>query len=673
MTTKSARHEVRVLRDVRIPTTDPSVTLSADVWLPVTESPVPAVIQLSPYRRDLMAGVKYESSLRYFAERGYGCLLVDVQGIGSSDGAMRSMLDSAQGDDGVAAIEWAAKQPWCTGAVGMWGFCANGMITAFTACRNPPALKALIAMTNPFDLLWDSVTHCGARSDVQNKVRRAGANVLQRLLPALGNYSSPTEERRWRQRLDALDPSLMVGNLAAADPRWRDWTIDPGRITAPTMFVTGWRDIYMNSTIRGYEQVEAPKKLLVGPWMHTLPHLSPVEPIDFLASALRWWDRWLSGTANGVDEEPPVTVYIQGERPEWRTYASWPPAKDDLHLSTAGTPTLVEAVDAAAEACGESVIGVYDPDPTIGAQAGLSNIVGYGFGWPEDQHEDDSRSLCATSLTLDDDVLITGMPSVTVTLAAESQPVPQRLVARLTDVDPQGRSTLIVGGVACPTERQDRYHIRLRRTAYRIAAGHRLRIAVSDADFPLLRPLPSPSPLHVVRIETHLPVVDAALGLDGGVTRLEGAKRVGWFGKPTPDIPGYGGAWNVTRDYVNDGIEVRFGQRSDATVPGSGHLVEIEHETIASVLRARPEASVARGRYRALVHLNTGETLTAAVSVRCTGASLWVRGDVSIDGDTMFSRTWDAPVDEIDPATVPSPERDVLGESAATVPLAGQR
>lgn len=650
--------EVRVVRDVRIPTSDPAVTLSGDAWLPVTEAPVPAVVQLSPYRRDLLAGVKYEESMRHFAEHGYGCLLVDVQGVGSSDGPERSMLDAAQGDDGVAAIEWAAKQPWCTGAVGMWGFCANGMITAFTASQNPPALKALITMTTPFDLYWDSFTHAGARSDVQNKVRRAGSNVLQRLLPALGNYSSPQEERRWRQRLETLDPNLMVGNLPSADPRWREWAVDAGSITAPTMFVTGWRDIYMNATIRQYEQTDAPKKLLVGPWMHTLPNVSPLEPIDFLSLALRWWDRWLRDTANGVDDEPPVTVYLQGERTQWRSYAAWPPSDEQLHLSTSGDPILVDA--AGAEAGGDpAVIGTYEPDPTIGAQAGLSNIVGYGFGWPVDQNEDDIRSFCAESLPLPHDLLIAGMPTVVVTLVGEGdQPAPQRVVARLTDVDPQGRSRLIVGGVECPRERQERYRVLMRRTAYRVAAGHRLRVALSDSDFPLLRPLASPSAMRIARIETILPIVNDGLGVDGQVRRLAGGRRVGWFNKPTPEIPGYGGQWTVTRDYVNDGVEVNFGTRSDAVVPDSGHLVEIHHRTTASVLRARPEASVASGTYRAVVHLNSGETLEATAAVRCTAGSLWVRGDVSIGEETIYSHTWEAPVEEIDPATVTSPERE---------------
>lgn len=49
----------------------------------------------------------------------------------------------------------------------------------------------------------------------------------------------------------------------------------------PTFCVAGRRDLFCDATLRAYEQVAAPKKLLVGPWMHTVPHESPFTAIDF--------------------------------------------------------------------------------------------------------------------------------------------------------------------------------------------------------------------------------------------------------------------------------------------------------------------------------------------------------------------------------------------------------
>jgi hypothetical protein len=40
--------------------------------------------------------------------------------------------------------------------------------------------------------------------------------------------------------------------------------------------------------------------------------------------------------------------------------------------------------------------------------------------------------------------------------------------------------------------------------------------------------------------------------------------------------------------------------------------------------------------------LKTGETLEVVIDTRLTTSSLWVSGEVTIDGETVFARTWDA-------------------------------
>ena len=78
----------------------------------------------------------------------------------------------------------------------------------------------------------------------------------------------------------------------------------------------------------------------MGPWMHALPHMSPFEAIDFLPLAARWWDHWLCQIDNGVMDEAPVTLFVQGSNPGWRAYESWPAAQTELTLCTSADTTL---------------------------------------------------------------------------------------------------------------------------------------------------------------------------------------------------------------------------------------------------------------------------------------------------------------------------------------------
>src|SRR5215207_1804591 len=61
----------------------------------------------------------------------------------------------------------------------------------------------------------------------------------------------------------------------------------------------------------------------------------PGPRIDLVPEMVRWWDRWLRGERNGVDEAPPVTVFVRhATRPApdldehagvWRDEPTWAP------------------------------------------------------------------------------------------------------------------------------------------------------------------------------------------------------------------------------------------------------------------------------------------------------------------------------------------------------------
>ena len=628
------RYEVEVTYDARVPTVDPEVTLSADVYRPVGADPVPALVMVMPYRKDLDSGARLASSFRWCAERGYACVLADLRGTGASDGALRPMHDPGEGDDVVAVIEWAAAQPWCTGDVGMWGMSYAGYTTMRAASRRPPQLKAIIPIMCELDPERSIIHPAGARGDLIPMAYWGGHMLLQQLLPPLLNHTAKAEQRRWRRRLHDTEPHFMdFVRHRVGHPGWRDRVVDPGSITVPALCVGGWRDVYPDLMPHFYERLRGPKKLLMGPWGHTLPHQSALGSIDFLTVALRWWDHWLRGADNGVLDEPPVTIYVQGERPGWRALPSWPAADGGLRLATGATTVLAasaEQTDAPSE-----VIAEYQPDPTTGALSGLQAIVMGEFGHPQDQHDDDLRAVAATSEPLAHDVVLCGVPEVRVRLRrdeAGESPV-LRIVVRLAEVDPLGRSTLLALGVLCPEEDGDDHRLALACVARRVRAGHRLRVVISDSDFPRLRPLVNPQPMRITSIELSAPTLSDEATTASDVPALE-----------QPEA-GVGGAnWTITRDLIHDGLEVKVGVGTPAAVTIHRHLLETSADIRATVRRDAPAASVVTGTHKARLRTSSGETIAVTAAVRCTQTTLLVRGEVDIDGTTTFSRTWEAPL-----------------------------
>lgn len=638
------RYGVELMRDVRIPTADAGVTLSADLFLPVGAGAVPALVTVLPYRKDGPAGIGAAANLRWFAARGYASMLVDFRGTGSSDGHQRPPFDPNEAEDGVVAVEWAARQPWCTGNVGMWGASYGAVMAMRTASRRPPHLKAIVPIMGALDLERDLVHPGGNHGCLAAVASWSVRTLINQLLPPLEGFDTPEQQRRWQRRLRDMEPWLLdLFRHGPGHPVWRSRLIDETAIDVPTFCIAGWRDLFCEATIRAYECINAPKKLLVGPWMHTTPDISPFEAVDQSQLLLRWWDRWLTGGDNGVMDEPAITLYEQGRSPQWRQFTSWPPAGKDAHFATTtGTALRASSTVPALERHLErdDVIAEYQPDPTVGPLSGLWGFPTTGFGLPPDQHEDDMRSLTVTSDALPHDLVITGRPQAFVSIALGSTVI--RVIGRLTDVDPDGRSTLITMGITSDLPPSGICEVAMAPTSYRVPSGHRIRVALSDADFPRLWPAEAhpgsqehADVLRVVGVAVTLPTIEDS---EGETVTLPAAD-------PTdPERPAFAvrarPLWNITRDRIDGGVTVAFGQELESHTPNQEHLLELTHEMSATVRRSSPATARVHGVSTGLVKMATGEEVLARVELHMSRESMTAEGRVDIDGITTFSRQW---------------------------------
>lgn len=496
--------------------------LSARLWRPddANDDPVPLILEFLPYRKRDGTCARDALTHPYFAARGYACARVDMRGNGDSEGLMEDEYSAQELDDAVEVIKWAAAQPWCNGRVGMMGISWGGFNSLQVAALAPDALKAIITLCSTVDRYADDIHYKGGC--LLNENLGWGATMW--------SYSSrapdPALRADWREMwLDRLKnepflPSLWLRHQRR-DAYWQHGSVceDFGAIKAKVLAVGGWGDSYKNAVPQLVEALDGAKGI-VGPWVHKYPHFAVPEPrIGFLQEALRWWDRWLKDIDTGVEDDPDYRAYLMDglrpatwytERPgrwiaEKRGASSHLPVQT-LHLGTDGT------LDGAPQAMTAQVAS----PAHCGAAAGEYCAIWLGPEMPGDQRGDDALSTTFTSAPLGADMDLVGAPRLTLTLACDK---PQGQIAvRLNHVHPDGAASRITYGVLNLSHRNgpatpkgmtpdvaEEITLDLDHIAYRIPKGHRIRIAISTAYWPLLWPAPEAAQVTLSKGSIALP------------------------------------------------------------------------------------------------------------------------------------------------------------------------
>lgn len=504
-----------MLYDLRIPMPD-GVELAANLYLPADSGATafPGIATFIPYHKDGRGGAGVlDSYHRHFAARGYAVAHVDFRGTGSSRGTLYRTMDGRERLDGHHVVEWMARQLWCTGDVGVWGISYGGITAMAIAETHPPHLRTIVPIHAPDDNYEAMIVHRGARLMFWPDPHWGAGMVASNLMPPLRSDETGEWLTAWEERLGS-DPWLLDWYGDPPTPEhWRNASIDAGKIDVPAFVICGWQDAYPDSVHRLWPRLQGPKRLLLGPWKHIMPEFSVRAPIDAVSDIDRWWDRWLKGVKNGIDEEPPVCIFVQGDE-TWRREREWPPARaTETSLFPGDGRRLVDKTSAA--------VGrdAYRYDARVGLHALPYDACTGSIPYPADQSADDHLSLCYTGDPLVTDLEVTGVPTVLLTFTVDVPVSELTLVAKLCDVAPDGRSHLVtfdhVAGDRAEIlqsntmERTYTAEIALRPTSYVFQAGHRIRLAIAGGNFPYLWPSSRRYQLHVMRAGTTLtlPVV----------------------------------------------------------------------------------------------------------------------------------------------------------------------
>jgi len=317
-------------------TVDDGVRLAATLYLPRGSAPSPCLLEALPYRKDDVTASYISEYERLRDEFGYAVCRVDLRGTGSSEGVLVDEYPSREQDDLCAVIAWLAGQPWCTGAVGMFGTSYSGFNSIQVAARRPPALKAIVPIYATDDRYTDDVHYMGGTLRLLDVIDYPTYMVAMNALPPVPRVYGEGWRDEWRRRLDALEPWLLRWIEETTDgDYWRHGSLRPGygRVAVPTMLVAGWADGYRNNSFRTYAALASagtPARLIVGPWSHMSAARSlPGPHLDLVAEMARWFDRWLrgadskasAGTGIGASGDPsggePSIVYFgrRSDRP----------------------------------------------------------------------------------------------------------------------------------------------------------------------------------------------------------------------------------------------------------------------------------------------------------------------------------------------------------------------
>src|SRR4051812_17140251 len=154
--------KIRVIENTYIRLKD-GTRLAARIWLPedAKSDPVPGILEFLPYRKRDATSPRDALTHPYFAGHGYASVRVDMRGSGESDGLLEDEYLKQEQDDALEVIQWIARQPWCTGKVGMMGISWGGFNALQVAARRPPALKAIITVCSTDDRYADDVHYMG--------------------------------------------------------------------------------------------------------------------------------------------------------------------------------------------------------------------------------------------------------------------------------------------------------------------------------------------------------------------------------------------------------------------------------------------------------------------------------------------------------------------------------
>ncbi len=480
--------------------------LHADVMLPASRKDNqkhPVILSIGPYFGSGSQGTVWDPqeagpSARFddlieqgqIFEKGYALVYVDSRGYGSSGGC-NDLGGLGEQMDTKAAVEWAAKQPWSNGKVGMWGKSYDAWTQVMALAQKPKGLAATVIQSPLID---------GYRLAFENGVHWAATWYITPGLYANYDVTPPSLQDATPDEFanstsgTATNPDCYAMNLTqTTNPdrttaywKERDIVAAAGASKVPSLWSFGFNDVNTKPTniFDVYSKLKGPKRAWFGQWDHVRGNEDMLVGREgFMDEAMNWFDHYLKGKP--LKKLPKHE--IQDGDGQWRTEASYPPA----------------------DAVGRTM--PIKPGSYVDERGNSANAPTNGF-W-------------TVSQPTPHDVRLAGLTTLTVE-ATTSSPLGGNLVGLLYDVAPDGSARLITrGAYKLPASGTTTFE--MWPADWKLPKGHRLALQLSAEDSVVYSPTYTGSTVTVTKGSVTLPLL----------TKLRKANLVGEEASAQASVP----------------------------------------------------------------------------------------------------------------------------------------
>jgi predicted acyl esterase len=413
-------------------------------------------------------------------DRGYALVLVDTRGYGGSTGCIDFAGPGEQADVH-AAVDWAADQPWSTGAVGMYGKSYDAVTGLIGNNLDQDALKAVVAQEPIWDM-YDRVRSNGVPRQEGIIAPNTYNTIAQ--LPQL-----PDDDERYRQnaRYEETHPECLaantVNNLMAGRQTdyWQDRDLAKHAAGSDTPLFVTQGFLEWNTRPEGMAEYlanhEGPQRGWLGPWDHvrgndrTEDGTLKMGRDGWFEEIGSFYDEHLKGVEPKTDHP---AFAVQDNTGTWRGQDTWPVVQRSARIALGG--------------------GSYVDDGGVGEEQDGARSSFYKWSRPVER---------ATR--------VVGTPKVTLDVRGTGN-----VLVELHDVAPDG--------TAVPFDEQvsvvngGRLTVDLESTDWTLAAGHRLAVEIGSVQSGTWVDTPSGNTIKVKDARLELPLDDPAddAPTDGG-------------------------------------------------------------------------------------------------------------------------------------------------------------
>jgi uncharacterized protein len=425
-----ASHAMRIEKGLSVAMRD-GIRISLCVYRPDAEGRFPALFAASPYQYEMDEVPAYPlfltretGPIEWYVGQGYAYVHADVRGSGRSEGEFEFMGPNEQ-QDYVELIGWIAKQSWCNGRVGGIGQSYYAMAQWLMASYNPPGLACIVPYDGLVDQYRGSNYHGGIYCSYRS-VWYASLRVENQHRPAGGRGRPPM----------TFDLPGEIINHPLDDDFWRVrspyWRLD--RIRCPVLSIGHWgkMGLHLRGNILGFEEIKAPKKLVVTGARNTFEAHKMFDQVDFHEKeCLPFYDLHLKGRNNGFMETEPVRLFRRGAN-TWNAEHEWPPkctyTSYYLRRGPSGSITSLNdgGLSTATPPAGEAATSYTYPD-----REWVNGVAVIG---PDGRVDPVKRVLTFTTAPLEHDLNVTG--PIVLRLYASSTAIDTQFIVKLSDQHP---------------------------------------------------------------------------------------------------------------------------------------------------------------------------------------------------------------------------------------------